>query len=86
VNPDLVVRDKDSQIYPVRYDAVDAMLLNEFLKEHRKVEELEVIVAQEREEISLLKQSLKAQASQIAAVSDQLALQKNSATMVAEAK
>ena len=38
VNPDLVVRDESGQIYTVRYDAVNAMLLNEFLKEHRKVE------------------------------------------------
>ena len=41
VNPDLVVRDKKDEIYTVRYDAVNAMLLNEFLKEHRKVEQLE---------------------------------------------
>jgi uncharacterized coiled-coil protein SlyX len=39
VNPDLVVRDENGDIYTVRYDAVNAMLLNEFLKEHRKVEE-----------------------------------------------
>jgi hypothetical protein len=38
VNPDLVVRDKDGEIYSVRYDAVNAMLLNEFLKEHKKLE------------------------------------------------
>jgi Chaperone of endosialidase len=38
-NPDLVVRDEKGEIYTVRYDAVNAMLLNEFLKEHRKVEE-----------------------------------------------
>jgi uncharacterized coiled-coil protein SlyX len=38
VNPDLVVRDKNGEIYTVRYDAVNAMLLNEFLKEHRRVE------------------------------------------------
>ncbi len=38
VNPDLVVRDKEGKPYSVRYDAVNAMLLNEFLKEHRKVE------------------------------------------------
>jgi hypothetical protein len=37
VNPDLVVRDKNGEIYTVRYDAVNAMLLNEFLKEHRRV-------------------------------------------------
>jgi len=41
VNPDLVVRDENGQIYTVRYDAVNAMLLNEFLKEHRKVEQLQ---------------------------------------------
>ncbi len=44
VNPDLVVRDEKGNIYTVRYDAVNAMLLNEFLKVHRKVEELEAIV------------------------------------------
>ncbi len=48
VNPDLVVRDKNGEIYTVRYDAVNAMLLNEFLKAHaafvreqRKMEQLE---------------------------------------------
>ena len=40
VNPNLVVRDAKDDIYTVRYDAVNAMLLNEFLKEHRKVQEL----------------------------------------------
>jgi hypothetical protein len=41
VNPALVVRDKESKVNTVRYEAVNAMLLNEFLKEHRKVEQLE---------------------------------------------
>ena len=41
VHPDLVARDAKGEVYTVRYDAVNAMLLNEFLKEHRKVEELE---------------------------------------------
>jgi hypothetical protein len=41
VNPDLVLPDKEGKPYTVRYDAVNAMLLNEFLKEHRKVERLE---------------------------------------------
>ena len=40
VNPDLIVRDENGEIYTVRYEAVNAMLLNEFLKEHRKVENL----------------------------------------------
>jgi uncharacterized coiled-coil protein SlyX len=46
VNPNLVVRDKDGEIYTVRYDAVNAMLLNEFLKEHRKVEKQETTISQ----------------------------------------
>src|SRR5437667_10897200 len=46
VNPDLVVRDENGEIYTVRYDAVNAMLLNEFLKEHRKVQEQEVRITQ----------------------------------------
>ena len=41
VNPDLVVRDKEGKPYSVRYDQVNAMLLNEFLKEHAKVQRLE---------------------------------------------
>ena len=46
VNPDLVARDAQGEIYTVRYDAVNAMLLNEFLKEHRKVEEQEAMISQ----------------------------------------
>ena len=45
VNPDLVIRDREGKPYTVRYDAVNAMLLNEFLKEHRTVEELKKQVA-----------------------------------------
>jgi Chaperone of endosialidase len=45
VNPDLVARDEQGKPYTVRYEAVNAMLLNEFLKEHRKVEQLEKQVA-----------------------------------------
>jgi len=45
VNPDLVARDEQGKAYTVRYEAVNAMLLNEFLKEHRKVETLEAKVA-----------------------------------------
>jgi len=41
VNPDLVVRDENGKVMTVRYAAVNAMLLNEFLKEHRRVHELE---------------------------------------------
>jgi len=48
VNPDLVVRDENGEIYSVRYEAVNAMLLNEFLKEHRKVLQLEATVAHQQ--------------------------------------
>jgi hypothetical protein len=50
VNPDLVLPDKEGKPYTVRYDQVNAMLLNEFLKEHRKVEKLEATVAQQRKD------------------------------------
>jgi hypothetical protein len=46
VNPALVLPDKEGRPYTVRYDAVNAMLLNEFLKEHRKNEEQQAIIAQ----------------------------------------
>jgi uncharacterized coiled-coil protein SlyX len=46
VNPDLVVRDADGKPFTVRYDAVNAMLLNEFLKEHKKVEEQQTNITQ----------------------------------------
>src|SRR5439155_24946127 len=46
VNPDLVVRDRKGEVYSVRYEAVNAMLLNEFLKEHRKNEKQEATIAE----------------------------------------
>ena len=46
VNPDLVVRDRNGEIYSVRYDAVNAMLLNEFLKQHQTVRELKKQIAE----------------------------------------
>jgi hypothetical protein len=50
VDPNLVVCDEDGKVSSVRYEAVNAMLLNEFLKEHRRVEELTAIVAQQRKD------------------------------------
>jgi hypothetical protein len=46
VNPDLVKRDRAGKLQTVRYEAVNAMLLNEFLKEHRKVEEQQATISQ----------------------------------------
>jgi hypothetical protein len=90
VNPDLVVRDENGEIYTVRYDAVNAMLLNEFLKEHRKVEEQAQInkqqgttIAQQQKEIQALAATLKEHAVQIQKVSAQLETSKGRPQLVA---
>ena len=69
VNPDLVVRDENGGIYTVRYDAVNAMLLNEFLKEHRTVED-------QQEEIEALKAELREQRDLIHKVSAKIEMGK----------
>ena len=90
VNPDLVVRDENGEIYTVRYDAVNAMLLNEFLKEHRKVEaqdrrlggqeatitELKLTIAQQQKAMETVTAQLKEQAAQIQKVSAQIEVSK----------
>jgi hypothetical protein len=72
VSPDLVARDADGKAYAVRYDAVNAMLLNEFLKEHRKVESLEKAMGEQQKENAAMRAMLKEQAAQIHTVSGQL--------------
>jgi Chaperone of endosialidase len=72
VNPDLVVRDKEGKPYSVRYDAVNAMLLNEFLKEHRKNEEQEKTIAELKSGMTALAATVKEQAAQIQKVGAQL--------------
>ena len=67
VNPDLVVRDKEGKPYTVRYDQVNAMLLNEFLKEHRKVEKLEATVAQQHKDFEAAFAELKGQIQKVSA-------------------
>jgi uncharacterized coiled-coil protein SlyX len=83
VNPDLVVLDADGKPFTVRYDAVNAMLLNEFLKEHKRVEaqqatiaELKSTVAQQQKGIEVLTAQLKEQGAQIQKVSAQLEVSK----------
>jgi trimeric autotransporter adhesin len=90
VNPDLVVRDKDGEIYTVRYDAVNAMLLNEFIKEHKKGEaqqasiaDLKSTVALQQKEMQVLTAQLKEQAAQIQKVSAQLEASKPAPKVVA---
>ncbi|HEY1893228.1 MAG TPA: tail fiber domain-containing protein [Chthoniobacterales bacterium] len=51
VDPDLVVRDAEGKVYTVRYEAVNAMLLNEFLKEHRTVEEQKATIARLKQDV-----------------------------------
>jgi predicted ribosome quality control (RQC) complex YloA/Tae2 family protein len=65
VNPDLVVRDKKGDIYTVRYDAVNAMLLNEFLKEHRKNQEQEATIARLQKQIGALTAGLQKVSAQL---------------------
>lgn len=59
VNPDLVARDEEGKPYTVRYEAVNAMLLNEFLKEHQKVEEQETQLTRQGKEIAELRVAVK---------------------------
>jgi len=96
VNPDLVARDDQGKPYTVRYDAVNAMLLNEFLKEHRKVEEQQVcitelnsrvakqekIIAQQQKGTEALTAQLKEQAAQIQKISAQIEIGKRAPKVV----
>ena len=96
VNPDLVVRDKNGEIYSVRYDQVNAMLLNEFLKEHCTVQELRSCAAMQQATIAELSSTierqqkametamgrLKEQDAKIQRVSDQLELTRPGAHIV----
>ena len=67
VNPDLVACDAKGEVYTVRYEAVNAMLLNEFLKEHRKMEDLEAKTARQQEQIEALTAGLQKVSAQLEA-------------------
>jgi hypothetical protein len=97
VNPDLVVRDKDRKPYSVRYEQVNAMLLNEFLKEHRKVEaqarkidaqehqigEQEATISELKSDLQIVVARIKDQDSEIQRVSVELEMSKRSPHVVA---
>ncbi|PYK13732.1 MAG: hypothetical protein DME65_00895 [Verrucomicrobia bacterium] len=83
VNPALVTRDKNGEIYTVRYEAVNAMLLNEFLKEHRKNEEQQATIAQLKSGMEALIATVKEHAAQIQKVSAQLEANKPTLQLVA---
>jgi hypothetical protein len=79
IDPELVVRDEQGKPYSVRYEAVNAMLLNEFLKEHRKVEEeavknrqQEATIAELKSQMQALTTAVREQAGQIQKVSAEL--------------
>jgi trimeric autotransporter adhesin len=76
VNADLVVRDPDGKPYTVRYEAVNAMLLNEFLKEHHRVKELETTITELKKEMETLVACIKGQDSKIQRVTDYLEITK----------
>jgi hypothetical protein len=83
VNPALVLLDKEGKPHTVRYDAVNTMLLNEFLKEHRKVEKLEASLAQQRKDFKAAITELKKETDvKIQKVTGQLELNKSASRMV----
>jgi uncharacterized coiled-coil protein SlyX len=90
VNPDLVVRDEEGKVMTVRYEAVNAMLLNEFLKEHRQVEEqkaglaeMKSVVSKQEELIAKQQKQIEALTAIVQKVSDQIALGKPAPQLVA---
>ena len=96
ISPDLVVRDENGVVNTVRYDQVNAMLLNEFLKEHRKVQrqsgmlenqarkirDQETTIAELKKEMETVVVMLKEQESQIQGVSAQIEMSKPATSVV----
>ena len=74
VNPALIVRDKEGKPYTVRYDQVNAMLLNEFLKEHRKNEQQESKLEEQEAKIARQEKQIEALTAGLQKVSAQLEL------------
>ena len=72
VNPDLVVRDAGSKVNTVRYEAVNAMLLNEFLKEHRNVAEQQSTIAQLKTTVAQQQKQIEALTATVRKVSERV--------------
>jgi hypothetical protein len=83
VDPQLVVRGRGGEIMAVHYEQISNMLLNEFLKEHKKVDKLTATVAQQQKGMEVLTAQLKEQAAQIQKVSAQLEVNKTAPQVVA---
>ena len=76
VNPDLVARDEQGKPYTVRYEAVNAMLLNEFLKEHQTVQDLKFVALNQEAMMLRQQRQIEALSAQIQKVSTQVELSK----------
>jgi trimeric autotransporter adhesin len=86
VDPDLVARDDQGKPYTVRYEAVNAMLLNEFLKEHKKNEQQQGMIVEQQKQIQALTAALKEQAAQIQKVTGQLSTMQSAPRVVLTSK
>ncbi len=82
VNPDLVVTDEQGKPFTVRYEEVNAMLLNEFLKEHRKGEQQDRKIEELEATVAKLQSVLKEQAAQIRKVNDKVEMNRSTQQMV----
>ena len=82
VNPDLIVRDNDGKPYSVRYEQVNAMLLNEFLKEHKKVQELEAAVSNQQKSFATQQAQIESLGSRLRKVSGQIEISKTATQVV----
>jgi hypothetical protein len=82
IDPDLVARDEEGKPYTVRYEAVNAMLLNEFLKEHRTVQEQQGTISQLKSALAQQQKEIKALTTGLKKVSNELELKKPAARVV----
>ena len=83
MNPALVTRDEEGKAYTVRYEAMNAMLLNEFLKEHRMVQGLRELVAKQQALAAQQQKQIEALTATVRKVSDQVALSRAAPQLVA---
>jgi hypothetical protein len=83
VNPHWITRDREGEIFGVRYEVIPILLLNEFLKEHKKVEEQQASISQLKSEMQTMVAQLKEQAAQIQKVSAQLEVNRPAPQVVA---
>jgi hypothetical protein len=82
VNPDLIVRDKEGKPNSVRYDQVNTMLLNEFLKEHKRIEEQQATIAELKSEMTALTVTVQEQTSELQQVKTQMQIKSSAPVIV----